>query len=293
MNAEIGDYTLTTRIGEEGRFATIYKAKHKSNNEIVVLRQIHLSKLNKNLKNCLDCEINFLSTVNHPNIIRLIQVIQTEDSVFLVLEFCAGGNLAGYIQRHGNVQEGIARRFALQIGAGLKVLQSHHIIHRDLKPENILLSGADGDAVLKISDFGLSRRTNPGEYAETVCGSPLYMAPEILEFKSYNEKVDMWSVGAIIFELLNGYPPFHGKNNVQLLQNIKTCSYLPFSGNILPTLHDDCIDMCTKLLSANPVNRLSFDEFYHHKFFIRAASNRNPSRAQQRLSESLDMLKFC
>lgn len=89
-------------------------------------------------------------------------------------------------------------------GDGLKILQSHHIIHRDLKPENILLSGKESDVVLKIADFGLSRRVLPDNYVETVCGSPFYMAPEVLQFQRYDYKVDMWSVGVILFELLNG-----------------------------------------------------------------------------------------
>ncbi|KAF3440537.1 hypothetical protein FNV43_RR18821 [Rhamnella rubrinervis] len=129
--------------------------------------------------------------------------------IFLVLEFCAGGNLASYINQHGRVEEQIVRRIMQQLGAGLEILHSHHIIHRDLKPENILLSGSEDDMLLKIADFGLSRSVPPGDYAETVCGSPLYMAPEVLQFQRYDEKVDMWSVGAILFELLNGYPPFH------------------------------------------------------------------------------------
>lgn len=186
--------------------------------------------------------------------------------MFLVLEFCSGGNLASYLQQHGRVQEKIAKRFTQQMGDGLKILQSHHIIHRDLKPENILLSGKESDVVLKIADFGLSRRVLPDNYVETVCGSPFYMAPEVLQFQRYDYKVDMWSVGVILFELLNGYPPFRGRTNFQLLQNIKSSSCLPFSQHILSGLHPDCVDICSRLLSANPVQRLSFDEFYHHKF---------------------------
>ncbi|KAJ6854630.1 hypothetical protein NC651_039543, partial [Populus alba x Populus x berolinensis] len=186
--------------------------------------------------------------------------------MFLVLEFCSGGNLASYLQQHGRVQEKIAKRFTQQMGDGLKILQSHHIIHRDLKPENILLSGKESDVVLKIADFGLSRRVLPDNYVETVCGSPFYMAPEVLQFQRYDCKVDMWSVGVILFELLNGYPPFRGRTNFQLLQNIKSSSCLPFSQHILPGLHPDCVDICSRLLSANPVQRLPFDEFYHHKF---------------------------
>lgn len=137
--------------------------------------------------------------------------------MFLVLEFCSGGNLASYLQQHGRVQEKIAKRFTQQMGDGLKILQSHHIIHRDLKPENILLSGKESDVVLKIADFGLSRRVLPDNYVETVCGSPFYMAPEVLQFQRYDCKVDMWSVGVILFELLNGYPPFRGRTNFQVV----------------------------------------------------------------------------
>ncbi|KAG4119114.1 hypothetical protein ERO13_D11G058900v2 [Gossypium hirsutum] len=260
----IGDYLLKSKL-RESSVSIVWKAETKSSGEEVAVKQVFLSKLNKHLANCLDCELNFLSSVNHPNIIRLLQVLQSESCLFLVLEFCAGGNLTSYIRRYGRVQEQLARRFMQQLGAGLEVLQSHHIIHRDLKPENILLLGSKDDLVLKIADFGLSS-LDPGNYAQTVCGSPLYMAPEVLQFQSYDEKVDMWSLGAILFELLNGLPPFHGRTSVQLLQNIKSSTCLPFSKLILPRLHPDCVDMCSRLLSVNPVDRLSFQEFYQHRF---------------------------
>ncbi|GLU12529.1 hypothetical protein SLE2022_292020 [Rubroshorea leprosula] len=261
----IGDFVLKSKLGESS-FSAVWKAERRSIGEEVAVKQVFLSKLNKHLANCLDCEIKFLSSVKHPNIIRLLDVFQTENCMIMVLEFCAGGNLASYIQCHGRVQERIAQRFIQQLGAGLEVLHTHHIIHRDLKPENILLSGSEDDLVLKIADFGLSSISHPGTYIETVCGSPLYMAPEVLQFQRYDEKVDMWSVGAILFQLLNGYPPFRGRTNVQLLQDIKSCTYLPFSKFILPQLHPDCIDICSRLLSINPVQRLSFEEFYHHRF---------------------------
>ncbi|XVE86584.1 hypothetical protein DITRI_Ditri18aG0045200 [Diplodiscus trichospermus] len=231
----IGDYVLKSKLGESS-VSTVWKAESKSSGEVVVVKQVFLSELNKHLADCLDCELHFLSSVNHPNIIRLFHVLQSESCLFLVLEFCSGGNLASYIRHHGRVQEQLARRFMQQLGSGLEVLQSHHIIHRDLKPENILISGSKNDVVLKIADFGLSRSLDPGKYAQTVCGSPLYMAPEVLQFQSYDEK------------------------------NIKSCTCLPFSELILPPLHPDCVDICSRLLSVNPVHRLSFQEFYQHRF---------------------------
>ncbi|XP_019437229.1 PREDICTED: serine/threonine-protein kinase ATG1t [Lupinus angustifolius] len=263
------EYILKSKIGE-GSYSLVWRAEQRPSGDVVALKQVFLSKLNPYLKACLDNEINFLSSLKHRNIIRLIHFFQVDDGcVYLVLEFCAGGDLASYIRCHGRVQQETARKFMQQLGSGLKVLHSHNIIHRDLKPENILLSNHGDDVVLKIADFGLSRTTRLGEYAETVCGSPFYMAPEIIQFQRYDNKVDMWSVGTILFELLNGYPPFNGRNNVQLLKNIKSCTQLPFSQLILSGLDPDCLDICSRLLSLDPVERLSFDEFYRHRFLRR------------------------
>ncbi|KAI3451492.1 hypothetical protein Pfo_008157 [Paulownia fortunei] len=258
----MGDYILRSKLGESS-LSKVWKAEHRTTGEAVALKQIPVSKLTRHLRNCLECELTFLSSVNHPNIIRLLDFFKCEGCNILVLEFCAGGNLASYIQRHGRVQECIAKRFMQQLAAGLKVLKQNHIVHRDLKPENILLFGSECYPVLKIADFGLSRILLPDESAETVCGSPLYMAPEILQFQRYDEKVDMWSVGAILFELLNGYPPFHGRTSVQ---NIKASKSLPFSHLILPQLHPECVDLCSRLLSINPDDRLSSEEFDQHNF---------------------------
>ncbi|XP_050208372.1 serine/threonine-protein kinase ATG1t isoform X5 [Mercurialis annua] len=179
-----GNYILKSKLGAgASSLSSVWKSEHRVTGEEVAVKQVFVSKLNRHLKNCLECEINFLSSVNNPNIIRLLDVFQAEDSIFLVFEYCKGGSLAAYIQNHGRVHEGIARRLMQQLGAGLKILHCHHIVHRDLKPENILLSTQEADMVLKIADFGLSRVVQPGKYAETVCGSPLYMAPEVLQFQ--------------------------------------------------------------------------------------------------------------
>ncbi|ONI01894.1 hypothetical protein PRUPE_6G165600 [Prunus persica] len=230
------------RKREETVGAEVWKAVHRESGEVVALKQVFLSRLNRRLKNCLDCEIKFLSSVCHPNIVRLLKAFQNEGCIFLVLEFCNGGNLAAYIRQHGRVQEQIARKFMQQLGAGLEILHSHHIIHRDLKPEDILLSLSDDDVVVKVISVSqaikygsfifclffstMDRSLHPGDYAETVCGSPLYMAPEVLQFERYDGKV---------------------------LKNIKSSTCPPFDQLILSRLHPDSVDMCSKLLSQNPV----------------------------------------
>ncbi|KAL2927754.1 Serine/threonine-protein kinase ATG1t [Bienertia sinuspersici] len=271
INLMIGDYILREKISENP-LSTVWRANHKQNpdSDDVALKKISLLKLTPKFKDSLDCELNFLSIANHPNIIRLLDFFQAEGCLLLVFEFCNEGNLASYIRRYGEVQEKIVRDFMCQLGAGLRVLRSHLIIHRDLKPENILLSSSESGTLLKIADFGLSRFLDSGDYAETVCGTPLYMAPEMLGFQRYDYKVDMWSIGAILYELLHGHPPYHGRTNVQLLKNIKTSIGLPFSKLVLQKIHPECLDLCSRLLCVNPADRLSFTEFYCHRFFMQA-----------------------
>ncbi|CAA6660518.1 unnamed protein product [Spirodela intermedia] len=246
--------------------SVVWRAVHAPSGREVALKQVRLGELTAGMRASLDCEVSFLRSVRHPNIVRLLDVVRADGCMFLATEFCAGGNLADYIRQHGAICEQVSRKFMRQLGAGLEVLHAHHIIHGDLKPENLLLSSDGGDPVLKIADFGLSRVILPGQSVDKVCGSPPYMAPEMMRFQRYDEKIDMWSVGAILFELLNGYPPFRGRSNVQLLENIKTSAGLPFSRLVLPGLHPDCVDLCRKLLCENPVDRISFREFYNHGF---------------------------
>lgn len=141
-NRVIGDYILIDKISESP-LSSVWRANHRNNPDFkdVALKIITLSKLTPFLKASLDCEINFLSTVNHPNIIRLFDVFQAEGCLFLVYEFCNGGNLASYIRCRGGVQEQIARDFMYQLSAGLRILQNHRIIHRDLKPQSFALGG--------------------------------------------------------------------------------------------------------------------------------------------------------
>lgn len=260
-----GDYLVTEQIGA-GAFAVVWKAIHKLDGQEVAIKEIAVDNLDKQLLERLRIEMGILKRTKHPNIVRLLDVVEAENSMCLVLEYCAGGDLARFIKTHGRVREETAQRFMQQLGAGLQVLHASDLIHRDLKPENLLLSNRDCDAILKISDFGLAREIEPGGYIDTVCGSSLYMAPEVLQFQKYNSKADLWSVGAILFELVTGEPPFHGNNHVQILRDMKRYSVVQFPEPVAAELHPDCVDLCQKLLCVDPGNRLVFDEFFNHKF---------------------------
>lgn len=260
----VGDYLVGRQIGS-GSFSVVWHARHRVHGTEVAIKEIAMSRLNKKLQESLMSEIFILKRINHPHIIRLHDIIEVPGKLHLVLEYCKGGDLSMYIQRHGCVPEETAKHFMKQLAAGLQVLRDNNLIHRDLKPQNLLLSTDDDNAVLKIADFGFARSLQPRGLAETLCGSPLYMAPEIMQLQKYDAKADLWSVGAILFQLVTGKTPFTGSNQIQLLQNIVKATELHFPPDA-KILSADCKDLCQKLLRRNPVERLTFEEFFNHPF---------------------------
>ncbi|KAK7286775.1 hypothetical protein RJT34_22006 [Clitoria ternatea] len=260
----VGDYIVGKQIGA-GSFSVVWHGRHKVHGTEVAIKEIATLRLNKKLQESLMSEIYILKRINHPNIICLHDIIQVPGKIHLVLEYCKGGDLSLYIQRHGRVPEETAKHFMQQLAAGLQVLRDNNLIHRDLKPQNLLLSRNDEKSVLKIADFGFARSLQPRGLAETLCGSPLYMAPEIMQLQKYDAKADLWSVGAILFQLVTGRTPFTGNNQIQLLQNIMKSTELQFPSDN-PSLSSECKDLCQILLRRNPVERLTFEEFFNHPF---------------------------
>ncbi|CAN6978895.1 unnamed protein product [Brassica rapa subsp. trilocularis] len=261
----VGDYELGPRLGS-GSFAVVWLATHRSSGLKVAIKEIDKKKLSPKVRDNLLKEISILSTIDHPNIIRFYEAIETGDRIFLVLEYCSGGDLAEYINVHGKVSQPVAKHFMRQLALGLQVLQEKHCIHRDLKPQNLLLSSKEVTPLLKIGDFGFARSLTPESMAETFCGSPLYMAPEIIRNQKYDAKADLWSAGAILFQLVTGKPPFDGTNHIQLFQNIVRDTELKFPEDALNEIHPDCVDLCRSLLRRDPIERLTFREFFSHRF---------------------------
>jgi serine/threonine-protein kinase ULK/ATG1 len=208
---------LPTTFSGQGSFAMVYRGQNRVSKRTVAVKAIVRARLNQKLQQNLEAEITILQSLQHPNIVRLHDVQTTERHVYLIMELCPGGDLMRVIRTHGAQSEGQTRNYLLQLARGLRYLRDHNLVHRDLKPQNLLLSSSQPDAVLKIADFGFARYMQQADMAETLCGSPLYMAPEILRFQKYDAKADLWSVGTIIYELLTARPPFTGANHVQVL----------------------------------------------------------------------------
>ena len=153
--------------------------------EVVAVKQIVRAKLNRKLQENLEAEISILQSIEHPNVMRLHEVQTTERHVYLMLEFCPGGDLMHVIKKHGAQSEAQTRVYLVQLAHGLQHLRQRNLIHRDL-PQNLLLSNHHPHGELKIGDFGFARYMQQQDLAETLCGSPLYMAPEILRYHKYD-----------------------------------------------------------------------------------------------------------
>ncbi|KAK7081182.1 Serine/threonine-protein kinase sik3 [Halocaridina rubra] len=256
----VGYYEFEKTIGK-GNFAVVKLATHKVTLSKVAIKIIDKTKIdNENLRKILR-EIEILKKLRHPHVIRLYQVMQTERMIYLVTEYASGGELFDFVVSHGKMRESEARKKFLQILAALRYCHKRGIVHRDLKAENLLL---DKDQNIKIADFGFSNFYTPGVMLSTWCGSPPYAAPELFEGKVYDgPKVDIWSLGVILYVLVCGYLPF----DASTLQNLRT---LVVSGKFrVPFfMTSECEDLIRKMLQVDPDKRIGTDRILQHKWIM-------------------------
>ncbi|CAN6314247.1 unnamed protein product [Urochloa humidicola] len=258
----VGEYKLQRLVGQ-GSFAKVFRAANSRTGVRVAVKAIDRRRVEKRVHDGMLKEREILKSIDHPNILRLLDTIDTTNMMYLVLEYCDGGDLDAYLQKHGRLPVDTAKDLMRQLAEGLKVLRERNIVHRDLKPQNLLLSTSGDAIILKIGDFGFAKHEN---LAATICGSPYYMAPEIWQGKDYDAKSDLWSVGVILFQLVTGKVPYTGSTCFQLHQNILASVELNFPSEIEADLCPDCIDLCRRLLHRDPRKRISFEEFFNHKF---------------------------
>eukprot|EP00762_Andalucia_godoyi_P000802 ANDGO_03696.mRNA.1 Serine/threonine-protein kinase ATG1 len=261
---DLGPYLVSRNRLGFGSYATVFEGFEKLTNRKVAVKSINRDRLNRKLIENLELEISILQILDHPNVVKLYHVHRSVRHIYLVLEFCEGGDLAKLVKKTGPLSEPIVNRFTRDIAQALVLLRSRDLVHRDLKPHNLLLTSSDlAAARIKLTDFGFARYMVPSSLAETVCGSPLYMAPEILSMKKYDARADLWSVGTILYELAYGKPPFSGMNHLDLLKNIESTS-VSFPSSV--SISDSLKNLLTALLQRDPERRLSFDQFFHHPF---------------------------
>ncbi|XP_077377526.1 serine/threonine-protein kinase ULK1a isoform X3 [Festucalex cinctus] len=264
-----------------GAFAVVFKGRHKEKHEWeVAVKCINKKNLAKS-HSLLGKEIKILKELKHGNIVRLLDYQEIGGCVYLVMEYCNGGDLAEYLQSKGTLSEDTIRVFLQQIAQAMKVLQSKGILHRDLKPQNILLCHPRGkrstsiNTSVKIADFGFARYLQTNAMAATLCGSPMYMAPEVIMSHSYDAKADLWSIGTIIYQCLTGKAPFHA-NTPQELRLFYECNR-----TLVPSIPKETSSnlrqLLLGLLQRNHKDRISFDEFFYHPFLETSSDSRKCS----------------
>ena len=252
----LGEYEVGNLIGK-GSFSKIYKAFHPQKKQTYALKKIK----KKNLKNTkiIIREVSVMRKLDHINILQLYDVLVTKRHFYLILEYCEQGDLKKYVKGKSR-NENFIRNIMNQIKNGLDYMYQLHIMHRDLKPQNILVDKHD---TIKICDFGFAKVYNNEHLTETICGSPLYMSPEMLNYKSYTDKADLWSVGVIMYELFTNRMPYTGDNIYHMVQNLKS---FEFNGNDLQ-LSSITINLLSELLIKEPLKRISWEDFFIHDFF--------------------------
>lgn len=253
----VDNYVLERVIGK-GQFGEVYKGYNKSTGEDIAVKSVCRKNLKGKFYELLENEIKVLRTCNNPNIIKLYDIKKTKNNIYLILEYCNEGDLMQFIKKKERLTEDEAIEFLVQILTAFKTLVKNNIMHRDFKLANILLH----NGMIKVADFGFAKLLGNDTFTNTMLGSPLNMAPEVLEGSEYNNKADIWSIGTCFYELLYGRPPYTAKNIVELLQNIKN-KQLYISKSIL--VSDVTLDVLKKMLIVDPGHRIDWEDLFEHK----------------------------
>ncbi|XP_029111439.1 MAP/microtubule affinity-regulating kinase 4 isoform X1 [Scleropages formosus] len=254
----IGNYRLLKTIGK-GNFAKVKLARHILTGREVAIKIIDKTQLNPTSLQKLFREVRIMKGLKHPNIVQLFEVIETEKTLYLIMEYASGGEVFDYLVSHGRMKEKEARAKFRQIVSAVHYCHQKNIVHRDLKAENLLL---DADSNIKIADFGFSNEFTLGSKLDTFCGSPPYAAPELFQGKKYDgPEVDIWSLGVILYTLVSGSLPFDGQNLKELRERVLRGKYrVPFY------MSTDCEGILRRFLVLNPSKRCTLEQIMKDKW---------------------------
>ncbi|XP_036444028.1 aurora kinase A [Colossoma macropomum] len=244
----------------KGKFGSVYLARERQTKFILALKVLFKKQLEKaGVEHQLRREVEIQSHLRHPNILRLYGYFHDSARVYLILEFAPKGELYGELQRCGTFDDQRSATYIMELADALNYCHSKKVIHRDIKPENLLL-GANGE--LKIADFGWSVHT-PSSRRSTLCGTLDYLPPEMIEGKTHDEKVDLWSLGVLCYEFLVGRPPFETKSHEETYRKISRVEFT-YPAHV----SEGSRDLINKLLKHNPMHRLPIQGVLSHYWVV-------------------------
>ncbi|KAF4989360.1 hypothetical protein FGRMN_9159 [Fusarium graminum] len=282
-SAFLQQYTLLEKLGK-GHFAEVYLCVEKTSGQRYAVKVFtkHPGTEDRSKTEGLQQEIGVLMGVSHPNVLCLKDTFNERDRVYLVLELAPEGELFNYIVMKQKLSEDESRKLFVQLFQGIKYLHERNIVHRDIKPENILL--VDKDLHVKLADFGLAKIIGEESFTTTLCGTPSYVAPEILadsKQRKYTKAVDVWSLGVVLYICLCGFPPFSDELYSRdfpftLSQQIKTGRF-DYPSPYWDSVGDPALDLIDSMLIVDPEKRFTIDQCLEHPWLTQSSPGVNDS----------------
>jgi len=286
-------YDLHEKLGS-GTFATVRRIVNKKDpSDEKALKITSLRNLKAEEVAALKNEVDILRNVQHPNVVQLYESFVTNDKIYMVQDLLSGGELFDRIIEQTFFSEQEAAKCVKQIAHALAHLHENDIVHRDLKPENLLLTDKSASYDIKIIDFGLAKQST--EMMAMPCGTPGYVAPEILKRRKYHKEVDIWSLGVITYILLCGFPPFHddGNNLKNLYKQIRAGKY-SFPDKYWSAVSKEAKDLIRKMLVVKPKNRITAAKILNDPWIVNKAPSHDLGsglRRHLRQTQALNKLR--
>ncbi|XP_062239036.1 calcium/calmodulin-dependent protein kinase type 1D [Platichthys flesus] len=245
-----------------GAFSEVVLAQEKLTGRMFAVKCIPKKAL-KGKESSIENEIAVLRKIKHENIVALEDIYESPDHLYLIMQLVSGGELFDRIVEKGFYTEKDASTLIRQVLDAVNYLHKMGVVHRDLKPENLLYFNPQDESKIMISDFGLSKMEGSGDVMSTACGTPGYVAPEVLAQKPYSKAVDCWSIGVIAYILLCGYPPFYDENDSKLFEQILKADY-EFDAPYWDDISDSAKDFISNLMEKDPAKRFTCDQSLRH-----------------------------
>jgi serine/threonine protein kinase len=282
-------YNLDTKI-REGRISGIWKGSIIDEDSHFAIKVIRVDKCNLQDEARIMNEVAILKSMDHPNVIKVYDFFEESPNFFIVMDLMEGGDVFERIVQKTQYTEVDARKLARYLLTGVEYIHHRGVAHRDLKPQNILLSSRANDNAIKIADFSFSKRVHTPKSLFTRCGTPTYVAPEILKNHPHDEICDMWSVGVIIYVALVGYPPFIEEDQRVLFRKVRLGEYCFFEEDWIG-ISQEARDLITRVLQVDPDQRLSASQALKHEWITgiedSKLSTRDISTSLRDLRESM------
>ena len=283
----------------KGSFASVYLGKDK-NGKQVAIKKINIKEISSKLLEKFKIEMDIAQTLDNINIVKTFETFKTMNNIYVVMEYCNNNTLYEYIKesyKYNTTKENKEINvlyIVRQIKNAFDYLYELNIFHRDLKPKNILIhKTTETNLIVKIADFGFAKIYDKNSFSDdgycdlenTFCGTPLYMAPEILINNKFNIKVDLWSIGVIIYELLYGHVPYNKPRNMNELKKMMKIQTIPFPFNY----SENITNLLESLLQIDPLKRIDWDDFFEHIVFDK--NSRKIHNDSKKVSKSININK--